>query len=304
MASIACCFIHRDVRVEIILWAFDIVKKLKCLNRSSCIKYLETEYIPKLRRRENRKSVTPLLAKDLQTNNHVHRNDSNHINLNDIDRSQTKASLLTAKHTSSNASFLPSFSRFSIVSYRSNRKRSTTSSLGPETKICCCLFANQKNDFYQNNNSHRKSSISGNSVANHDYNKKESRKKVLFELDKQDLDSIIKEEEPSQMNISESSKINDRPLETERNHVVNRASFGLDEDDLKLDDKSSESVSLLSNGGVKKYDQIKNKNALFENFKLNQDIKTAQSEMYVCNGDYNHTGNFKLLQIKKRRSSI
>ena len=298
MASIACCFIHRDVRVEIVLWAFDILKKFKCLKQLNCIKYLETEYIPKLRHRENRKSVTPLLAKEIQNNNNNH---SNHSNMNG---SQTKSSLLTAKHTSSNASFIPSFARFSISSYRSSRKRSTASSLGPETKICCCLFANQKNDFYQNhnnnsnNNNHRKSSISGNSIYNHEYNKKEGQKKVLFSLSKQDLDIIIKEEEISQTHKSESSKLN------EENSILNRPSVRFNAD--YLNDKSCEPKSLTPNGSVNKVnndEQNKNENLIFENFKLKENNKKSQSYMNVCNNDDCHKEHVEP-ETKQRRNSI
>lgn len=54
MASIACCFIHLEARIEVLVMIRRVLKRLKLLNTFERIKCLTPEYITKLRRsREN-----------------------------------------------------------------------------------------------------------------------------------------------------------------------------------------------------------------------------------------------------------
>lgn len=50
MASIACCFIHLEARIEVLIMIRRILKRLKLLNTFERIKCLTPEYITKMRR--------------------------------------------------------------------------------------------------------------------------------------------------------------------------------------------------------------------------------------------------------------
>lgn len=54
MASIACCFIHLEARIEMLILLRRLLKRLKLLNTFEHIKCLRPEYVTKLRNsREN-----------------------------------------------------------------------------------------------------------------------------------------------------------------------------------------------------------------------------------------------------------
>ena len=57
MASIACCFIHLEARIEVLIMIRRILKRLKLLNTFERIKCLTPEYITKMRR--SREKTTP-----------------------------------------------------------------------------------------------------------------------------------------------------------------------------------------------------------------------------------------------------
>lgn len=50
MASIACCFIHLEARIEVLIMIRRVLKRLKLLNTFERIKCLTPEYITKMRR--------------------------------------------------------------------------------------------------------------------------------------------------------------------------------------------------------------------------------------------------------------
>ena len=51
--SIACCFMNFDVRVELILFICERVKQMKCLGASCCLKYLESDYVNRLKYKQS-----------------------------------------------------------------------------------------------------------------------------------------------------------------------------------------------------------------------------------------------------------
>ena len=53
MVSIACCFMNFDVRIELILFICEKVKKMKCFSSTRCVKYLDSEYINSLKYKQS-----------------------------------------------------------------------------------------------------------------------------------------------------------------------------------------------------------------------------------------------------------
>jgi hypothetical protein len=106
--SFACCFIHRDVQIEILVCIYQIACKLKLNKLCPCFKCFNVENISELRRRTRGLSTT---------------NPS-----------------LNSKRTSG----------VSLNSSCKSRKQSTASSSKSfEKRLFPCLFAHDKNDFYE-----------------------------------------------------------------------------------------------------------------------------------------------------------
>lgn len=80
VVSIACCFMNFDVRVELILFVCEQVKKMKCLGASCLVKYLESDYVNRLKYKQSsrhRNGTSSVLVKsgithegDLSRSNH------------------------------------------------------------------------------------------------------------------------------------------------------------------------------------------------------------------------------------------
>ena len=63
MVSIVCCFIHREVRIECLLFACELLKKIRCLESLSCMKCLDSDYIRQLRYAYNENRAGSLSAR-------------------------------------------------------------------------------------------------------------------------------------------------------------------------------------------------------------------------------------------------
>lgn len=114
--SIACCFIHNDVRNEIHYMFYSLVYKLKCHNRCKCLSHLDEVYMHRLRFRKS----------------------FDHKNSVDTTGMPTTTSYSTALSTSERKN---SFA----IGYPKN-----TPTDGVSSKSCLfsCLLGNQKNDFF------------------------------------------------------------------------------------------------------------------------------------------------------------
>ena len=49
VVSIACCFMHREVRIEFLLYICELLRKIECLQSFKCMRCLDSDYIRHLR---------------------------------------------------------------------------------------------------------------------------------------------------------------------------------------------------------------------------------------------------------------
>lgn len=107
--SVACCFMNFDVRVELILFICEKIKKMKCLGASCCVKYLDSDYVIRLkykqssRHRNGTSSVLVKSAVTLEGETRLHGSDggsrSNHSgSIASESQPMTKKSAADGKH--------------------------------------------------------------------------------------------------------------------------------------------------------------------------------------------------------------
>ena len=191
VVSIACCFIHREVRIELMLFICETLKKVKCLRSSTtCMKFLESDYLRKLRVSLQDKRQGSIIDYNSSTSGvggaQLKRSQSqSNAALRSVDLTTT-ASLLngqaSTRHNSNlteltiglidpggdvtSASTTPRIDRASNLhakEYLRARERANSSrrnSIASYTRqhvnsICCCLFTPSRNDFYQSSSSRR-----------------------------------------------------------------------------------------------------------------------------------------------------
>lgn len=168
VVSFTCCFIHREVRIEFILYGCQLLKKIKCLQSFRCMQCLDSDYIRQLRYIYHERRG-PSVA--MQINN-LNNNDTTGAN------SAKRLSKVTIGNQSSNLNFeeenpmLPnsnSSNKFrhtngirkndSLDLKKLNPSQSvvTFSSVSAAKSKCCgCLFSNSKNDFFTESRSNSK----------------------------------------------------------------------------------------------------------------------------------------------------
>jgi hypothetical protein len=200
VVSIASCFIHGEVRVEIVLMTCEILKKIKCLRSLKCI---ESDYVNQLRysQAENRFTTSSNVKFK-----HSHANRSKSYNLDDrqihtnhqktlsLNQESLKTSMIDEDEIFKQVTFDKQLTRNKSKLFRANnetdpdpelRKLSEDISVTSDpvsTKCCKCLFTNQRNDFFADNRrSKRKSKKSFSNSNNQMSKKKEKVNKSKFE---------------------------------------------------------------------------------------------------------------------------
>lgn len=119
--SIACCFIHKEVKIEIYVILHNLFKNSKFMREFTFIKCLNAEYINSLKyMRENRNKLQSEFTRP---------------------RPAYESTNLIAELGS--GSIKPNLNK------PPKRKSSMADSITSFGQFCCCLFSNQKNDFYQ-----------------------------------------------------------------------------------------------------------------------------------------------------------
>ncbi len=156
MVSFACCFIHREVRIEILLLVCLTLKKIKCIQSFRCMKFLDSDYICQLRYHYHENRNTSMTTLNSTHSTGKFRNQSQ--SLLPRNTSEIRIEDLQTKATNTPVPSSPSPSHKLISNNKSKVKRQISSPavltsmpsndvLG--RKICCCLFGNQKNEFHQ-----------------------------------------------------------------------------------------------------------------------------------------------------------
>ena len=174
MVSIVCCFIHREVRIECLLFACELLKKIRCLQSLSCI---DSDYIRQLRYiyNENRAgSIAPRAPLNIPRPESIEPNSQpkSKSKLKSMcscagSRRQSADSANGIVNNQSTLIPLPNglsktrtySNNDSIVDVNmtSAKRRSSASmslmSSGPTRfqQFFGCLFSNKRNDFHQNN---------------------------------------------------------------------------------------------------------------------------------------------------------
>ena len=153
--SIACCFIQREVQTELLVFGLNILKRVKCFRSLKCINYLEDKFQPS--RRFNLTTTNEASKKKKQLKKSDSKSDSK-LELRRASTNPLDAETLQKR-------YMVQQNRMSKESTRSSyylRNQSTTISemnAPVMRKICCCLFTNTKNDFFQSEKSRKSSNF-------------------------------------------------------------------------------------------------------------------------------------------------
>ena len=134
VVSIVCCFIHKEVRIEILVCAWRLVQRVKCLSYFSCTQH--SDYFNTIRFRSS--DMTPTLG-----TNTVFENGGKGIMKNG---GANKTLLQVSAKEKKTASCVQEKAKVTIKQPRGERRRSLGSIL-----LYCCLSESQQNDFYQLN---------------------------------------------------------------------------------------------------------------------------------------------------------
>ena len=152
MVSIACCFIQREVQIEILLSVISLIKRLKCCRSLKCIRYLENNFIPSLRLNDKRAAQTshaktkPKIVNDAKYE--LRRSSTNM--LLDFEYKPNDFKRFTSLRANSNANNQSRVITRQPSKFKMRSKSTDSKSSDVIRKICCCLLTNQKNDFHQN----------------------------------------------------------------------------------------------------------------------------------------------------------
>ena len=217
MVSIASCFIHGEVRVEIVLLTCEILKKIKCLRSLKCI---ESDYVVQLRysQAERHFSTSPNVK---FTHSQTNRSKSYNLDNRKISRNHRKDSipnqeLLKISSIEEDEEFkqvkiekkskiknLKLFKTKSLTQTETItesieedtevRRRSTELSMAsnPVSNKCCnFLFTNQQNDFFADNRRSKRKSKK--SFADH-VNNQNNKKKEVINNDKNESKNLLVE---------------------------------------------------------------------------------------------------------------
>ena len=153
MVAVACCYIHREVRIETLLMFVSGLSKLRCLTNMRCMGCLQSDYIRQLRYSQHRGSNFITLEKQASV------------------RSQQAAAMLARATTPPTRPCMPTLdeeesaegmlkSQQSVTSSRIVRAKKNSLNMSivsappislnenDEQACCGCLFDKQKNDFY------------------------------------------------------------------------------------------------------------------------------------------------------------
>lgn len=168
LASIACCFIHEEARIQFLVIMYNFLKRFKCLSLFKWVKCLSSEYIHELKHSHDRRSSVYSRSHSI----YDERRKS-------TDTGAAVPSLLNK--TSSLANYSECVDESSGSSRRplNLRKRSLDeSSASSRNCKCCCLFDDHKNDFYSGG--HRRSIISFSFDHRNKPPKQSSKRKDFF----------------------------------------------------------------------------------------------------------------------------
>lgn len=125
----ACCFIQKEAQIETLILVYNLLKRLKISNKFKCLKILNEEYI------QNLKYSREFRSKSFHDNSRIKRSDSTVDSATDVVFSRPKIE----------------------IKKKTPKRRSSLINYSWSNRLCCCLFSNQKNDFYQNG--HRRSTL-------------------------------------------------------------------------------------------------------------------------------------------------
>ena len=134
--SIACCFIQREVRTEFVLLVVETMKRFKCARDSRCLNYLEGKYSPSKRFTNNYQNGS---TKNLRTKS---------------DSAMFTRNISTTSGTKRKQTMFSVFSNETSFFNRSANEKNTTLQ-----KFCCCLFADETNDFFKEEKRRKSSNI-------------------------------------------------------------------------------------------------------------------------------------------------
>lgn len=129
LASVACCFIQKEAQIETLILIYNLFRRLKISNKFKCLKIFDEEYITNL------KYSREFRSKSCHDNSRIKRLDSTVDSATDVFFSRPKIE----------------------IKKMNSKRRSSLINYSWSNRLCCCLFSNQKNDFYQNG--HRRSTL-------------------------------------------------------------------------------------------------------------------------------------------------
>ena len=201
MVSVASCFIHSEVRVEIVLLSCEILKKIKCLRSLTCI---ESDYVNHLRyiQSGNHCINTTVPITSNKINKQKRRSKSN--NLDDVNNNQKSSAPNPELLKISSIDEDEVFKQVNIekqlkikkpkVKKTKNTSQSNTESMDesvvrklsvdlslksyPVSNRCCnFLFTNQENDFFADNRRARRKSKKNSPADSHHNRGKKTKSK-------------------------------------------------------------------------------------------------------------------------------
>jgi hypothetical protein len=155
VVSIACCFMHREVRIEFILLFCNLIRKIKCLKSFRCMNNFNSDYVRHLRYTyyDNRRPSNHVLTSEMDNLNESKRiSNANNSKMNIFTKEDDspilskKASRLSSKDVHVIRSKKRNLSHMSFLSSSTNASYSNVSST--DNSCFKFLFGDKKNDFF------------------------------------------------------------------------------------------------------------------------------------------------------------
>jgi hypothetical protein len=233
VVAITCCFIHREVRIEFILYGCQLLKKIKCLQSFKCMQCLDSDYIRQLRYLyHEQRGVSIAIGQQLNetASKQMHNRQAP---LNQEERNP----MISPPRPNSVKVASNSMDKKVTINSRASVS-SISSSLSVTKKCCCCLFSENKNDFFNSDSA----SNSKSSRRKHLISKLRPSKLSLTNKKQSFMDAANKENTYGlPLNISASN--NNGSVLTNGTAIMNTSQI----DQSKLDETFDESKLVLLN---------------------------------------------------------